>query len=43
MQEWTSVSAANDVKPQLTPEGKFALLLIVCEFVVFILFLVACL
>jgi hypothetical protein len=34
------MSAADDVKPQLTPEGKFALLLIVCEFAVFILFLV---
>lgn len=29
----------ENVKPQLTPEGKFALLLILCEFAVFALFL----
>src|SRR5579875_4226857 len=32
--------SADDVKPQLTPEGKFALLLIVCEAAVFAGFLV---
>jgi len=34
------MSADDYVKPQLTPEGKFALLLILCEFAVFVLFLV---
>jgi hypothetical protein len=34
------MSTTDDVKPQLTPEGKFALLLILCEFAVFALFLV---
>lgn len=33
------MSSDDYVKPQLTPEGKFALMLILCEFVVFALFL----
>lgn len=36
----TFVSAVEDVKPHLTPEGKFALLLMGSEFLVFILFLI---
>ena len=34
------MNTAPEVKHRLTPEGKFALLLIVCEFVTFIPFLV---
>lgn len=33
------MSTDDYVKPQLTPEGKFALLLILCEFAVFAFFL----
>jgi hypothetical protein len=33
------LSADEDIKPQLTPEGKFALLLIACEFATFVVFL----
>ena len=35
-----AMNATENVKPQLRPEGKFALLLILCEFAVFALFLV---
>lgn len=34
------MSTSDEVKPQLTPEGKFALLVILSEFAVFALFLV---
>jgi hypothetical protein len=33
------MGVSDEVKPQLTPEGKFALLVILCEFLTFALFL----